>query len=151
MKRIAVLLLATLAFFGASAAVAQPDVSEFPLTVTDQIGRTVTLKALPKRIVSGYYISSSACSCAQARGAMIVPEKPQRPAALFAIMIAAVNARKRREPTYRPLPKCCTDIFPDRSGHFPDWGAYRRATQKRRDVSRFYAQRCVPGSPQLPH
>lgn len=61
MKRIAVQLLATLAFFGASAAVAQPNVSEFPLTVTDQIGRTVTLKALPKRIVSGYYISSSAC------------------------------------------------------------------------------------------
>ena len=34
---------------------------EFPLTVTDQIGNEVTVDELPERIVSGYYISSSAC------------------------------------------------------------------------------------------
>lgn len=33
----------------------------FPLTVTDQLGNSVTLNAPAERIVSGYYISSSAC------------------------------------------------------------------------------------------
>ncbi len=33
----------------------------FPVTLTDQIGRTVTIEKKPERIVSGYYISSSAC------------------------------------------------------------------------------------------
>ena len=34
---------------------------EYPLTVTDMAGREVTIEAEPQRIVSGYYISSSAC------------------------------------------------------------------------------------------
>lgn len=33
----------------------------YPLTVTDMAGREVTIEAEPQRIVSGYYISSSAC------------------------------------------------------------------------------------------
>ena len=33
----------------------------YPLTVTDMAGREVTIQAEPQRIVSGYYISSSAC------------------------------------------------------------------------------------------
>ncbi len=33
----------------------------YPLTLMDQAGREVTLAAEPERIVSGYYISSSAC------------------------------------------------------------------------------------------
>ena len=33
----------------------------YPLTVTDMAGRTVTIESEPQRIVSGYYISSSAC------------------------------------------------------------------------------------------
>lgn len=34
--------------------------SGFPVTVTDHLGRTVTIEKIPERIVSGYYISSSA-------------------------------------------------------------------------------------------
>lgn len=33
--------------------------SDYPLTLTDQAGRTVTIQAEPQRIVSGYYISTS--------------------------------------------------------------------------------------------
>jgi len=34
-------------------------VTQYPLTITDQIGRTVTIEQQAERIVSGYYISSS--------------------------------------------------------------------------------------------
>ena len=37
----------------------EPAVSAFPVTVTDQAGRTVTIEAEPQSIVSGYYISTS--------------------------------------------------------------------------------------------
>lgn len=43
---------------------AAPDASSgvsYPLTLTDMAGRQVTLESEPQRIVSGYYISSSAC------------------------------------------------------------------------------------------
>ena len=33
--------------------------TEYPLTVTDQAGRSVTIEAEPQRLVSGYYISTS--------------------------------------------------------------------------------------------
>ena len=36
-------------------------VSLYPMTVTDMAGREVTVEAEPQKIVSGYYISSSAC------------------------------------------------------------------------------------------
>lgn len=42
----------------------EPETSDavtYPLTLTDMAGREVTLEAVPQRIVSGYYISSSAC------------------------------------------------------------------------------------------
>lgn len=38
-----------------------PEASSYPLTITDMVGREVTIEAEPQRIVSGYYISSSAC------------------------------------------------------------------------------------------
>ena len=38
---------------------ASPLESGFPVTVTDQAGRTVTIETPPERIVSGYYISTS--------------------------------------------------------------------------------------------
>lgn len=61
MKKIAALLMALLVLGGACACFAQGKAPGFPVTVTDQIGRTVTLNAPAERIVSGYYISSSAC------------------------------------------------------------------------------------------
>ena len=33
--------------------------SAFPVTVTDALGREVTIEAEPQRIVSGYYIATS--------------------------------------------------------------------------------------------
>ena len=38
---------------------AAPQPAAFPVTVTDQLGRSVTLEQKPQRLVSGYYISSS--------------------------------------------------------------------------------------------
>ena len=56
MKRILALFLAL-----ALAACASLALAEYPLTLTDQAGREVTMEAKPERIVSGYYISTSAC------------------------------------------------------------------------------------------
>ena len=61
MKRIAALLMAALILLGVRTGFAQQAAPGFPVTVRDQIGRTVTLNAPAKRIVSGYYISSSTC------------------------------------------------------------------------------------------
>lgn len=64
MKRIFALLLALALLLTACGAPAAsepaPDgASGYPLTLTDQAGRTVTLEDEPERIVSGYYISTS--------------------------------------------------------------------------------------------
>ena len=64
MKRIFALLLALALLLTACGAPAAsepaPDgASGYPLTLTDQAGRTVTLEDQPERIVSGYYISTS--------------------------------------------------------------------------------------------
>ena len=45
----------------AEAATEAVEVSAYPMTVTDMAGREVTIEAEPQKIVSGYYISSSAC------------------------------------------------------------------------------------------
>lgn len=39
--------------------VTQEELSQYPITVTDQVGRTVTIEEEPQRLVSGYYISTS--------------------------------------------------------------------------------------------
>lgn len=55
MKKIIALLLAALLTVSAGVcALAEP------VTLTDQVGREVTVEEVPSRIVSGYYISSSA-------------------------------------------------------------------------------------------
>ena len=38
----------------------EENVNTYPMTLTDQAGRTVTLEAEPEKLVSGYYISTSA-------------------------------------------------------------------------------------------
>lgn len=63
---LAVLMAASLTACGSTAAPQEPEapapvVTEYPLTITDMAGREVTIEAEPQHIVSGYYISSSAC------------------------------------------------------------------------------------------
>lgn len=63
---LAILMAASLAACGNTAAPetplpSAPAATEYPLTITDMAGREVTIEAEPQRIVSGYYISSSAC------------------------------------------------------------------------------------------
>ena len=51
-------------WIGGSAETPAPQETEapaWPMTVTDQTGRSVEIPAQPQRIVSGYYISTSAC------------------------------------------------------------------------------------------
>lgn len=57
-KKIAATLAAVLAVqvMGGSTALAQ---TEYPVTVTDQLGREVTVEKEPETLVSGYYISTS--------------------------------------------------------------------------------------------
>jgi len=55
MKRAVCLLLTLALVWGVSAALA------YPRVLTDQAGREVTIGKEPRRIVSGYYISTSAC------------------------------------------------------------------------------------------
>ena len=56
MKNTMALLLALAMMLAACAALA-----EYPLTLKDQTGREVVIERMPERIVSGYYISTSAC------------------------------------------------------------------------------------------
>lgn len=67
MKRILALILALTLLLVASACgkAETPDssdavsASDYPVTVTDQAGRTVTIESTPEKVVSGYYISTS--------------------------------------------------------------------------------------------
>lgn len=56
MKRFVALLLALVLVMSAALAGAE---AAWPVTVTDHAGRTVTIEAEPRRLVSGYYISTS--------------------------------------------------------------------------------------------
>lgn len=65
-KRIAVITLAVVASLVTVACQAKPEtpttvvVEAFPVTIIDQAGREVTIEEVPEKIVSGYYIASSA-------------------------------------------------------------------------------------------
>ena len=56
MKKWIALVLAALLCAACAAALA-----DYPMTLKDQTGREVTIESQPERIVSGYYISTSAC------------------------------------------------------------------------------------------
>ena len=58
MKRLISLLLTLLVLFALTAAAAAE--TAYPVTLTDHAGRTVTIEDVPERLVSGYYISTSA-------------------------------------------------------------------------------------------
>lgn len=74
-RRIAVVfilfLLAVSALVPSACALAQEG---WPVTVTDQAGREVTVPEKPERIVSGYYISTSACIALGLEGRMTAVE-----------------------------------------------------------------------------
>ena len=59
MKRIVSLLLLA-ALLMCAALCAAEEAARFPVTVTDQAGREVVIESQPERLVSGYYISTSA-------------------------------------------------------------------------------------------
>ena len=69
MKKLISLLLALALIACAALALA-----DYPLTVTDQTGREVTIEAQPERIVSGYYISTSACIALGLKEKMVAVE-----------------------------------------------------------------------------
>ena len=69
MKKLISLLLALALIACAAFALA-----DYPLTVTDQTGREVTIEAQPERIVSGYYISTSACIALGLKEKMVAVE-----------------------------------------------------------------------------
>ena len=58
MKKLVCLLLALLLVLSAALALAETAAT---VELTDQTGRTVSIEGTPERIVSGYYISTSAC------------------------------------------------------------------------------------------
>lgn len=55
--------------------------TQYPLTITDQIGNEVTIESEPEKIVSGYYISSSTCLALGLKDKMVAVEEgiEQRP------------------------------------------------------------------------
>ena len=55
MKRFFALMLTLSLLLSATAGLAEA----YPLTVTDQAGRQVTIESKPEKLVSGYYISTS--------------------------------------------------------------------------------------------
>ena len=55
MKRVFALILAAVLLLFAAASAAET----YPITVTDQAGRAVTIEKSPEKLVSGYYISTS--------------------------------------------------------------------------------------------
>ncbi len=59
MKKLLSLLLCLALMLSMSICCAEPD-AHYPITVTDQAGREVTIEEAPERLVSGYYISTSA-------------------------------------------------------------------------------------------
>ena len=64
MKKLMILLLTLVLLLSACAqsgtVPTQPSEEAYPMTLTDMAGRTVTLNAKPEKLVSGYYISTSA-------------------------------------------------------------------------------------------
>ena len=89
------------------------NVSTFPVTVTDQAGREVTIASEPEKIVSGYYISSSALIALGAEDRMVGIEAKadKRPiyqlSAPELIELPSVGTAKEFNP------EVCTSLEPD--------------------------------------
>ena len=60
MKKILSILLCLAMLLSLSAVGSAEEAAKYPLTLTDQAGREVTIAEAPQRLVSGYYISTSA-------------------------------------------------------------------------------------------
>ena len=60
MKRILSILLCLALLLSLAAVGSAEETANYPLTLTDQAGREVTIEEAPQRLVSGYYISTSA-------------------------------------------------------------------------------------------
>ena len=81
MKHLASILTLTLALL----CICTCALAEFPVTLTDQTGREVTIEAEPERIVSGYYISTSACIALGLEGRMAAVEAKANTRNIYAL------------------------------------------------------------------
>ena len=64
--------------------------SHYPVTVTDQAGRTVTVEAEPQRLVSGYYISSSLLIALELDSKMVGIEAKANKRAIYSLAAPAL-------------------------------------------------------------
>ena len=91
---LALVLLATLAACGTggnqTSVPEASDTAHYPITVTDQAGRTVTIEQKPQKLVSGYYISTSLLIALDLDGQLVGIEAKANKRAIYKLAAPAL-------------------------------------------------------------